>query len=193
MNILDFNGQAVTPFFETERLWLVPVSEVHCNATYLSWLHDKQSTMYLVSSGIVPQSIDDLVAYVQQMAKTNTLFFAIHLKENMKHIGNVKVANINRVHSYADYGIFMGDRNEWGKGYAKEASMVLLHHCFTVTNIRKITLGVLGRHSSAKGLYLKMGFQEEGVQKKQCFINGQYEDVIIMGLFQDDFLARLNE
>ena len=39
----------------------------------------------------------------------------IHLKENCKHIGNIKIDPINKKHGTGEYGIMMGDKDEWGK------------------------------------------------------------------------------
>ena len=70
-------------------------------------------------------------------ANDSMLFWAIHLKEGGKHIGNIKIDPVNKRHGLGEYGIMIGDSDEWGKGYAKEASELVIHHCFRDLRLRK--------------------------------------------------------
>src|SRR5687767_4905492 len=106
---------------ESERLIYRPVNITYCNEGYLNWLNDEEVNRYLEI--FEPYTLDRLHNYLIEVDKNNhLLFWAIHIKENNKHIGNIKVDPINRYHGYGEYGIMMGDRFEWGKGYAEEAS-----------------------------------------------------------------------
>ena len=57
----------------------------------------------------------------------------------------------------------MGDCNEWGKGYAKEASVTIIDYCFKTLKLSKITLGVIDENRSAVKLYEKLGFETESI------------------------------
>lgn len=172
------------PFLETPRLLLYDVDEFHCNETYLSWLHDKEISVYL-ESGRYPTSIDKLKEFLLSVHKQEVLFLAIHIKKTGKHIGNIKIDSINRMHQIAEYGIMIGDKEAWGKGYGKEATEVVLDHCFKKLNLRKITLGVLSNNIGAVKLYKnKLGFVEEGKYIKHVFCNGDYVDILRMAKFR---------
>lgn len=67
----------------------------------------------------------------------------ITLKENGKHIGNIKIDPISKRHGTGEYGILIGDRNTWGKGYAAEATIGILKYCFQELGLRRITLEVI--------------------------------------------------
>ena len=94
-----------------------------------------------------------------------TFFLAIHIKESGKHIGNIKIDPINSKHAYGEYGILMGDKGEWGKGYAFEASKTIIDFSFNTLALRKINLGVVSENFGALHLYKKLGFIEDGVYK----------------------------
>jgi len=49
--------------------------------------------------------------------------------------------------------------------------------------IKRIELGVHADNRNALGLYLKLGFEVEGLRKKAHFIDGKYIDVYMMALF----------
>jgi len=79
---------------------------------------------------------------------------AIKIKNFDKHIGNIKVEPINYKYSLGEFEILMGDKSEWNKGYAKEASKVVMDYFFEKEEpLRKITLCVLEENKAAVKLY----------------------------------------
>ena len=64
-----------------------------------------------------------------------------------------------------EYGIMIGDKSEWGKGYAFEASEAVINYCFNNIKLNEITLGVVDINYSALKLYEKLGFKKCGLIK----------------------------
>lgn len=170
---------------ETKRLRLVRLDSSFSSLDYVKWLNNYKVYKYLESGG--NYSIEKLENYLLDVEKKNIYFWAITLKHNNKHIGNIKIDPINEKHNTAEYGIMIGDTNEWGKGYAKEATIKVLEECFNKIGIRKITLGYIESNTSAQRLYDKLGFKREGLLIKQVLVDSKYENVVRMGLFKDDF------
>ncbi len=169
------------PEITTRRLLLKPLGTGHLSQNYVDWLNDPEVYKYLETGG--DYSLEKLEEYLKEVEKKNIYFWAIHLKENDKHIGNIKIDPINYKHGYGEYGILMGCKEEWGKGYAKEASLAVIDYCFKELQLRKITLGVVEGNIRAFLLYKKMGFELEGVYKKHGFYENKYQDVFRMALF----------
>lgn len=170
------------PILNTERLQLVPLGMDHLSNEYVKWMNDPDVYAYLESGG--DYTLEKLKDFLLDAEKASILFWAIHIKENGKHIGNIKIDPINFKHKYAEYGIMMGDKAEWGKGYAKEASLSVISYCFSEEmNLRKINLGVRGSNIAAVELYKKIGFVIEGVYKKHAMTESGYDDVVRMALF----------
>lgn len=166
---------------ETKRLVLKPLSLVHHTQDYVDWLNDEKVYRYLETGGNYTLAM--LKDYLNDVVKQDIYFWGIHLKNNSLHIGNIKIDPINSKHGLAEYGIMMGRRSEWGKGYAKEATNKVIDFCFQELNIRKLTLGVVADNNTAVELYKKVGFITEGVYKQHKFYNGKYCDIIRMALF----------
>lgn len=168
---------------ETQRLFLEPLSSSHASERYVNWLNDNEVNKYLeTKSGY---TIEKLNEYLESIEKSNIRAWAIHLKQTGTHIGNVKIDPISFRNRNAEYGILIGERKSWGKGYAYEASEKVFDFCFTDLNLRKITLGVVSANQSAVKLYERMGFEKEGLLKSHCFHDGQWQDVLRMALFSD--------
>jgi ribosomal-protein-alanine N-acetyltransferase len=169
------------PSFESEHLFYRPVSLQHLSTRYVDWLNDPIVIKYLESGG--NYTIELLKDFLGAIELKDLYFWAIHLKSNDKHIGNIKIDPINGRHGTGEYGIMMGDRSEWGKGYAKEATQRILEYCFKELGIRKITLGVVAENVVALKLYEKLGFEKEGFYRMHVNYHGKLYDVIRMAKF----------
>ena len=171
----------------TQKLILRPFSKEIVNNNYLNWLNDKEITSYLEING--DYSIEMLNNYVDSMINNKVLIWSIYIKNCNKHIGNIKIDPINFKHGLGEYGILMGCKEEWGKGYAFEASTEVIKYCFSNLGIRKITLGVIKDNVAAYKLYLKLGFKTEGIYKLHGYYNGKFSDCIRMALFNPSFIS----
>lgn len=172
--------------FESERLTFKALSLRHCTDEYVNWLNDFDIYKYLETGGNYTKNM--LSEYLAEVDKSNIYFWAIHLKDDQKHIGNIKIDPINTRHGIGEYGIMMGDKSEWGKGYAFEASKRVIDFCFHEgLNLRKITLGVVKNNVNALKLYEKIGFEVEGHYLNHVYQNGKYCDVLRMALFNPNY------
>lgn len=170
---------------KSNRLILKPLSKEHVSTKYVKWMNDSEVTRYMETGG--NYSIEKLESYISDVQKNNILFWAIHIEATGKHIGNIKIDPFSTKRMTGEYGIMMGDRSEWGKGYAKEASSLVINYCFNILNLRKITLGVISENQSAVNLYKRLGFEIEGVYKKFGFYNMKYCDCLRMAIFNNSF------
>src|SRR5688572_27941667 len=115
------------PSLSSERLVFVPVSTVHLSQQYVNWLNDVEVYKYLETGG--DYTIIKLEQFLKNVESKEILFWAIHLKSNNRHIGNIKIDPINARHGIGEYGIMIGDREQWRSGYAQEASRRIIEFC----------------------------------------------------------------
>ena len=141
---------------ESERLFFRPLSLKHLSLAYVNWLNDLDVNKYLESRGNF--TIKLLEDFLIEQEQKDILFWAIHLKDSNKHIGNIKIDPINYQDNSGEYGILIGDRNSWGEGYGYEASKRIINFCFNSIKLSQITLGVKKKNYSGIKLYEKLGF-----------------------------------
>jgi len=168
---------------ESERLLYQPLSLKHLSQKYVDWLNDTDVIRYLESGG--NYSIEALKAFLQEQEKKDILFWAILIKGENLHIGNIKIDPIDSTDRSGEYGIMMGDKDQWGKGYAKEASIRIIEHCFKDLRLSKITLGVVDKNMTALNLYKKIGFEKASVISDYGVYEGQMCNSIRMVKYND--------
>ena len=173
------------PFLESERVYLREVRVTDVNENYYKWMNNPKITDFL-ESRFSPNSLEKLREYVNsKLGDPNNIFLAIILKENNRHIGNIKLGPINWNHRFGDIGIIVGEDDCHGKGYASEAIKLLTKHAFNTLNLHKVTAGAYGNNIGSIKAFQKAGFEIEGKRKDYFFSNGQYVDMIIMGLLNN--------
>jgi ribosomal-protein-alanine N-acetyltransferase len=170
---------------ESERLVYKRLSLNHLSNDYLGWLNNPRVNLYLESRG--NYTMEMLKAYIEQQYEDEIYFWGIHLKDSNKHIGNIKIDPINEETHSGEYGILMGDFTNWGKGFAKEASIKIIDYCFKEIKLSKITLGVVEDNIAAVKLYEKIGFITEEVKVDVGIYNGKISNSLRMSLDVKNF------
>ena len=114
-------------------------------------------------------------SYKQLMIGTG-MDLGIYLKDKL--IGKIKVSNI--VHgvfksAFIGYSI---DKEHEGKGYMKEAVLLVEKYCKQYLDLHRLEASVLVDNIKSKRVLLKSGFEEIGINKKYLYINGKWRDHI---------------
>ena len=113
--------------------------------------------------------------------------FAVRLIENDELLGNIGFNDIDSVNKSGTLGIMLGNEKYYGKGYGKEALMLLLDYGFSFLNLRNIVLYVFEYNEIAYNLYKKVGFKEVGRIRKRQELMGKFYDSIVMDILNEEF------
>lgn len=167
---------------ETKNLLLEPIQLKHISERYLSWINDKEVIKFLEITKKYDKT--ELTNYINKIIKDkNGFMWAIIIKKNNLHVGNIRIHSIDKKNKFCHYGIMIGDKNYWGKGIAFEATNSIFEFCFTNLRLRKIYLFVSEKNGSAVKLYKKLGFEIEGILKRHLKFENDYCDSILMAKY----------
>lgn len=119
----------------------------------------------------------------KQMNNVVNLVFLF--KDNI--IGVVNINDIDFTNGTSTWSIYRDDRNNV-KGIGVEIGKEAVCYIFNKLKLRKIWVEVLGNNEVSIKFHKKLGFQVEGVFRKQVLRNNQFIDVFRLGLFQEDFI-----
>ena len=96
----------------------------------------------------------------------------------------------NRRAGVASLGIAIHDPDYIGKGYGREALELLLDWSFRIQNYRRIWLDTLATNERAIRCYTACGFREEGRLRQHEYVDGEYVDIVAMGILREEWDAR---
>ena len=82
----------------------------------------------------------------------------------------------------AEFGVFIGDSKELGKGYGKDALDQMIDIAFNVLMLNSLTLRVLSYNAIAIKIYTNAGFVEKERIIDEDIASGKKREVIIMEL-----------
>ena len=167
---------------KSSRLLLRALQPSDLNATYLSWLNDPEVNRFL-ETRFLPQTLEALQAYWQtHRDDPNNPWFAICLRSEERHIGNIKLGPIQWLHRRADLSLFIGDHSCWGKGYGSEAIALVRDWTFRELDLQKLNAGIYAGNIGSRRAFEKCGFELEGTLREEVVSSSQRVDVWRMGL-----------
>lgn len=175
-----------------ERLYLSPINPDPTDPdevdTYLRWMNeDKALAINFRQYPLMVSSKSDL-NWLYEPPQTMHRF-AIVLLDGDILIGSISLHNIDHLNRNAYIGIFIGGKENRGKGYGSEAVRLILDYGFQTMNLHSINLTVHADNYGGIRCYEKVGFREAGRLPEALFINGKYVDKIYMSILESEFLG----
>jgi len=175
---------------EKDNLILRCLSAKDATEEYLNWLQDREVNAFLEVRFNPPKNVAELTGYIQATgADPDSLLLGIFKKKELTHIGNIKLGPINRRHRIGDVGFLIGEKKQWGKGYASAAILMLCEYAFNQLDLAKITAGCYEENAGSKRALLKAGFVVEGRQSSQWEANGNRQAGLIFGKLNPKHIA----
>jgi diamine N-acetyltransferase len=107
------------------------------------------------------------------------VFFVIADSKTNTPVGYIQLLRMDFIHQRGDLGICI-DKHHHGKGYAKDALLLLESYVRNLFNIRKIVLQVLNENLRAIRFYEKMGYRNVGTLQEHFYLNNEFHDVLLM-------------
>lgn len=160
------------------NIYLQPLNPEYIGQYYVDWLNDPEVVKYLESRWF-SHSLDSVRAYVQQMNDSSSDFlYGIFLTSSDKHVGNIKIGEINKVHKFANIGLLIGEKDCWGRGLGTQAIILATEVAFQDLNLHCLTAGMYCTNHSSYRAFMKAGWEEAGRFKKYRLSDGEFIDQI---------------
>ncbi len=158
---------------DNSRIILEPFSHKLITDEYLSWMNDKETTKF-IKKAKDNMTLDDIYSFANNMIKSKEdYFFAILLKENFQHIGNVRLGPIDFNLSKSGFGIMIGDKNFHRCGIGTEVMELIKDFSFNYLRLKLLCFPAVKSSTAATNLYYKAGFKCSRELKKTFDKNGK--------------------
>jgi diamine N-acetyltransferase len=157
---------------------------------FVEWLNDPQVIAGLLIT--IPLSSWDETHWFENLANQPAeerplALEALQPDGSWVHIGNAGLHQIDRTNRSAEFGIFIGDKAFWNKGYGSAATRLTLKHGFETLNLNRIFLYVMETNPRAIRAYEKVGFVHEGRLRQSTYRNGRYVDLLLMSVLRSEW------
>jgi diamine N-acetyltransferase len=106
------------------------------------------------------------------------------------HIGSCGFHEIDWRNRWAECGLVIGDKAQWGKGFGADAMLTLVNLGFSELNLHRLMLRVHDGNARAIRCYEKAGFKPEGRLREDTFRDGRYRDTLIMAILRTEWEPR---
>ena len=169
-----------------KNIYLRKVLLSDANLNYLRWLKDKDVNQF-IETRHQKHTVNQIKKYILNCRSNNSIHMAICINKNNKHIGNIKIGPINLFHKTADISYFLGEKKEWGKGYATEAVKLAVKYSFKKLNLAKCSAGVYGQNLKSSKVLKKSGFKKEAILKSEVELNFKRDDRIIYAIINKNY------
>lgn len=135
------------------QIELKPLKEEHAQISY-KWRNDEDVWKYTGSKPNKKITLQDELNWIREVLKReNEKRYAIIV--NNQYVGNIQLTDITG--ETAQFHIFIGDKNFWGKNIGTVATKLMLENAKKI-KLKKIYLEVNKKNLSAIKVYEKNGF-----------------------------------
>ncbi len=170
---------------KSANVTLTPLTSADCVLLW-QWINDREQVLF--NSSYKPVSELQHQSWFEAIQqRTDLLVFGIRLVKTNQLIGSCQLHSINFVSRSAELQIRLGSVTDRGKGYGTEAVRLLLQFAFADLNLRRVFLHVFATNSRAIKAYEKAGFVSEGKLRQAAYVDGQYVDVVVMGILREEY------
>jgi RimJ/RimL family protein N-acetyltransferase len=113
---------------------------------------------------------------------TDRLDLAIATLDDDRSVGEVAVMDLEPTNRSCSFRIGLSHPDLYGRGYGREATMLVLDHVFDDLRLHRVELDVFAFNHRARRLYQQLGCRGEGIKRDALFQDGRYHDAIQMAL-----------
>jgi len=176
----------LNPFLVGEKTYLRPLEQSDV-PLLVRWINDPEVTRTM--SMFRPMTSGAESAFLDQVAKSeHDVVLGLSTRDD-RLIGVAGLHGVDYQARRAEFGIFIGEKGEWGKGYGREATRLIVSYAFETLNLNKVALRVVETNERGIRAYEKVGFKKEGVLRQDFFREGRYLDVFMMAVLREEWAS----
>lgn len=178
---------AVT-FLTGEKITLRPIEVADVDAL-LPWVNDPEVTRTLLIYR--PMNREAEIEFIERMTKSEQdVVLGIVVKATDRLIGAAGLNQVDMRSRQCQFGIFIGDKAEWGKGYGTEATRLMTDFAFATLNLNRVWLHVTAENTAGIKAYERVGYRREGILNQAYYKEGRYQDLVAMAILREEWASR---
>jgi ribosomal-protein-alanine N-acetyltransferase len=174
------------PFLIGTKVYLRPLEREDA-PLFVPWVNDSEVTRTLEAL-YRPINLQTEVDFLERMYKSeHDVVFGIAVKETDTLIGITGLHRMDFKNRRLIFGIFIGEKGAWGKGYGTEATALITGYAFETLNMNRVGLEVYEDNKRGIKAYERVGFKREGILRQMMYREGRYWNVVIMSILREEW------
>lgn len=171
------------------ELKFLPIEEKHLELIR-NWRNSEEVKKYMYTDKNITEP-EQKQWYQSKLLKDDEKHWIVECNGNLVGVVNLKKIDVNN--KTAEWAFYLGEGNTRGSGIGVMIEYNLLNYVFNELSYHKLNCAVFDFNEAVIELHKKFGFAEEGRLRKQMLKNGEYHDVVLLGILKDEWLMNRNK
>ena len=156
---------------------------------FVRWLNDPEVIRYLTHYAPLSHVQEEhwFEKIIQAPLAEQPLMIEVLRGSEWSPIGDISFMGVDQQSHNAELGLFIGEKEFWDKGIGTKTISLMLDYGFFTLNFHRIYLRVFDANKRGICCYEKLGFQHEGRLREASFLDGEYCDMLWMGILRDEW------
>lgn len=182
-------GVIFGPIIQGQLIRLQPLTK-DMIPLFCRWFADLEVTRYLVLR--FPPSPGMEAEWLERTARSDVdVVWAITV--DGRPIGSIGIHASDWRNRRASTGIMIGERSEWGKGYASEAMRLRTRFAFEELGLEKLSTWVFTENKGSIRALEKAGYKGCGLARKHEYRRGRWHDAWLGEVLREEWAGANSE
>jgi len=133
---------------------------------------------------LVPETLEEHRLRYAEPNKDGAAQFAVDVDDEL--VGRALLFNVDNLARNAEVGLALLPEHQ-NRGYGRDVLRVLVDYGFRSRNLHRIHLQTLSSNIAGLKAYAAVGFVEEGRQREHAWVEGVYEDMVLMSILRPEW------
>ena len=151
------------------------------------WRNDEEIGHFFSGTRLFTSTLNEKKWVEEKIFDKENVSCAICLKETDEFIGCVFLNSIDRLNRSGHCPTFIGEKEQWGKGYATDARILILKHAFYDKGLERIWAHVHEDNTGSLRMLEKSNFKKEGILRRASYVNGGYKNFVVLSILREEF------
>lgn len=171
----------------SESIILRSISREDIGPYYKAGFEDMDQEMAYYTGTYGDFNLDGIGVYVDTIIQDVERYDFLILDLDGNILGESVINEIDLEARTGHFRISIFKSENFARGIGTEASKMTLQFAMEFLKLHRLELEVYGYNQRGYKTYEKIGFKKEGIKRDGAFLNSSYEDIVIMGLLEEDY------
>jgi hypothetical protein len=150
----------------------------------LTWRTNPEVSRYMFTDPDL--SLEKQRRWFERIAADTTRLDWI-INADSEDVGLVSLVRIDNVNRRCEWAYYLGSPNVRGKGIGKAVELNILYYVFEILKLNKLCGEVLALNEKVVEIHRKYGSKVEGRRREHILKNGEYLDVVEIGILRAEW------